>query len=317
MKIVSIEEIKERINNQFPNQPYIIKQYTGVTKPFSIQCLKCDNINSYSSFNNFLQKGQAENKKRKYLCTCYNQNNKNNIHKNNEEKIISLCSKNNKIKFISFDYRENSKKYCVNVFCKECHQIYNKDFQSFINNQDCPFCFSKHNLNTLGFKSILPNEYTLLSEYNGTENKVLIKHECGFIWKVKPHSLIQKINNGYLGCPKCNHKQSKGELRISNCLKNKNILYIQEQSFEWQTNKRYRYDFYLPDYNLVIEYMGKQHYEEIAFFHDTLQERQEHDEIKRVEAINNNLHYLAISYKDYNNIETILNDWFNDYPARE
>ena len=63
--------------------------------------------------------------------------------------------------------------------------------------------------------------------------------------------------------------------------------------------------------------MGQQHYKEIDFFHDTLQERQLNDFIKETEAKAHELNYLSISYKDFNNIETILTDWFNDYPIME
>ena len=63
--------------------------------------------------------------------------------------------------------------------------------------------------------------------------------------------------------------------------------------------------------------MGKQHYEEVEFFHDTLQERQLHDKIKQEEAQNHDINYLIIPYTEFKNIEQILTDWFNDYPKKE
>lgn len=314
MKIVSIDEVKQRIEERFPNQPFEIIQYTKMTQPFTIRCLKCGNIKTYSNCRNFLNLGS---KNKAHLCICYNSNNLLNRHNQNQEKILKLCENNNNIEFLSFDYREKTKQHSVNIFCKNCMQIFNKTWNNFLNNQTCPYCYSKHNLNTLGFKKILPLDYELLSDYTGTENKVLIKHECGFIWNVKPHNFIQKINSGYMGCPQCNHKRSQGELKITNWLKNNHIIFIEEQTFLWSSNSRFRYDFYLPKNNLIIEYMGKQHYEEVEFFHDTLIERQQHDIIKYQEATKHGINYLIIPYTEFKNIEQILTDWFNDYSTRK
>lgn len=314
MKIVSKQEMFNRIKEKFPNQPFELSQYMGVTKPVTIRCLNCNEEKTYASCHSLLSTGE---KSKKYLCTCYNYNNNSTKHKLNEQKIIDLCEENPDIDFIKFKYREHTKKYCVDILCNKCNQIFNKDWESFLNNQTCPYCYSKHNINTLGFKAILPNEYELVSKYTGTENKVLIKHNCGFIWNVKPHNFVQKINNGYHGCPHCNHKRSHGEMRIAQWLRDKNIPFIEEQIFPWSSNPKFRYDFYLPKQKLIIEYMGEQHYKEIKFFHDTLEERQLHDKIKEKEAREHELNYLVIPYTDFNNIETILSDWFNDYPLVE
>lgn len=312
MKIVSIEEISQRIIKRFPNQPFELIQYSRVTEPVTIKCLKCNENKQYASCRSLLSTGRNS---KQYLCSCYNQNNNLTRHKLNEQKIIQLCSNNATIEFLDFGYREQTKKYTVNILCHNCEQIFSKDWESFLINQTCPYCYSKHNINTLGFKAILPKEYKLISEYSGTENKVLIRHECGFIWSIKPHNFVQKINNGYHGCPQCNHKRSKGEMKIAEWLQKKNIPFIEEQIFFWSSNSKFRYDFYLPRQKLIIEYMGEQHYKEVDFFHDTLEERQLHDSVKKSEALEHGLQYLSISYIDFKKIETILTNWFNDYPT--
>ena len=314
MKIVSINEVRERIIKRFPNEPFEIVQYTKMTEPFVIKCLQCNEVKNFSSCKNFLNSGSHT---RAHLCSCYNSNNNTYKHEQNKKQILQLVENNKEIEFLSFDYRERTKKYSINILCKVCNQVYNKTWVDFIKNQSCPYCQSRHLLNTQGFAAALPEEYQLISNYNGNENKVLIKHNCGFIWNIKPHNFIQKINSGYYGCPQCNHKRSSGEMKISQWLKDHNIIFIEEQSFLWSSNKRFRYDFFIPYYNLLIEYMGAQHYQEVEFFHDTLAERQEHDKIKEQEAKAHHMNYLVIPYTDFKNIETILTDWFNDYPVRE
>lgn len=314
MKIVTIEEVKERINARFPGEPYEIIDYTKMTEPFTIRCLKCNEVKTFSTCGNFLS---LSNTSRKHLCSCYNPNSQFYKHQLNRDKILELCKKNDNIEFINFDYRDKTRKHTVNVLCKKCGQTFNKDWESFLNNQTCPYCHSKHDLNTEGFKAILPQDYELVNEYVDTETKVLIRHKCGFIWNIKPHNFIQKINTGYYGCPQCNHKRSRGEMKIARWLKEKNINFIEEQIFSWSSNSKFRYDFYLPKINLIIEYMGEQHYKEVSFFHDTLAERQQHDKIKEQEAHEHGIKYLIIPYTEFKNIEQILQDWFNDYSERK
>ena len=77
----------------------------------------------------------------------------------------------------------------------------------------------------------------------------------------------------------------------------------------------YRYDFYLPQYNLFIEYDGQQHYEPVRFHGNNAEENnrvfkiiQEHDEIKNNYCKENNINLLRIPYWETKNIETIINN---------
>ena len=70
------------------------------------------------------------------------------------------------------------------------------------------------------------------------------------------------------------------------------------------------FDFFLPDFNILIEYHGVQHY---RFLHNdffggekALKERQKRDKIKKDYAHKNNFNFLEIPYTDFNNIENIL-----------
>ena len=78
---------------------------------------------------------------------------------------------------------------------------------------------------------------------------------------------------------------------------------------------RYKYDFYLPEYNLMIEYDGSIHYEP-ARYHGKgseqdlidFKKRQERDKIKDKYCEDNNINLLRIPYWETKNIETIIND---------
>ncbi|MFR2570265.1 MAG: hypothetical protein ACLS90_00865, partial [Clostridia bacterium] len=69
------------------------------------------------------------------------------------------------------------------------------------------------------------------------------------------------------------------------------------------------YDFYLPDYNLLIECQGVQHERFVKGFHktkDDFKKQLEHDRRKREYAKKNNIDLLEIWYYDIDNIENIL-----------
>lgn len=69
-----------------------------------------------------------------------------------------------------------------------------------------------------------------------------------------------------------------------------------------------RFDFYLSDYNILIEYNGKQHYYSIPYFggEDTLKRQKVNDAIKEKYCQDNNIKLIRIPYWDFNNIESIL-----------
>lgn len=78
---------------------------------------------------------------------------------------------------------------------------------------------------------------------------------------------------------------------------------------------RYRFDFYLPQYNLFIEYDGQQHYEPMRFYgsnkeknEEELRKVQERDKIKNKYCEENHINLLRIPYWETKNIETIINN---------
>ncbi len=306
MKIVTIEEITNRIEEKFPNEPFEIVEYTRVSKSFAIRCLKCGNTYHYSSFNNYF------NAKRKGICPCYNSKNNITKHKNTLEQIQKRVQNNPEIEFIEYWHNSDTQKNMVCVKCLKCEQIYSKPLSEFLKNDKCPFCIGRESLNTQAVKALLPAEYELLDEYKSTNQKVHVRHKCGFIWAVKVKTLYNSV-----GCPHCNKKESKGEQKITQWLLNNGYDFYTEYSFKWQSNVRRRYDFYIPDFNLIIEYMGEQHYHKNSYFKLPLEEQQKIDKEKELEAEQQHMNYLIIGYFDYSNIDTILTNWFNDYPEKE
>ena len=85
------------------------------------------------------------------------------------------------------------------------------------------------------------------------------------------------------GCPGC--KMSKLEREIELYLKQEKISYVRIKTWDWLVYKgNQSVDFYLPDYNAVIEAQGRQHFEEIKFYSKNgydLEKRMDMDKNKR------------------------------------
>lgn len=111
------------------------------------------------------------------------------------------------------------------------------------------------------------------------------------------------------GCPKC--KTSKGEETIAQWLNDHDVTYIFQYKVKIDNSNHY-FDFYLPEYNIVIEFNGEQHYKPIKFFggNKGFEFLQERDKIKKTYCVNNNLELIIIDYKD--DIEEILTAKHNE-----
>ena len=126
------------------------------------------------------------------------------------------------------------------------------------------------------------------------------KCDCGNI-KIAPCSLVTSENTTSCGCAK-----SRGESKISNILISLNIKYITQYCFKecWNDNhtKRLLFDFYLPDYNICIEYDGEQHFFANGRTWNTEEHRiktQHRDNIKNAYCLHNDIPLIRIAYTSF------------------
>lgn len=110
-------------------------------------------------------------------------------------------------------------------------------------------------------------------------------------------------------------KESCGEKIIALFLDKFNILYEREKSFKGcinpKTKASLRYDFFLPTYNLCIEFDGRQHFFPSKDFYGAKASHEfckqlYRDGIKTQFCNNNNINLLRINYTQYDSINTIL-----------
>ena len=120
--------------------------------------------------------------------------------------------------------------------------------------------------------------------------------------------------HGY-GCPYCS--SSKLE-KITGCyLKENNIVYKKGKKYPnlcGVGNRKLSYDFYLPDYNLLIECQGIQHKHQIEHFGGikAFVKQKIHDTRKRRYAHDHNIKLLEIWYYEEKKIDKILTQILNN-----
>lgn len=126
--------------------------------------------------------------------------------------------------------------------------------------------------------------------------------ECGNIIQVSSHELL---SNTVISCGCA--KQSLGEKRVEELLKQLHINYISQYRIDECKNKKtLPFDFAVFDsqQNLIclIEYQGEIHYKSTGGWNtvERLQQQQERDSIKEKYCQENNIKLILIPYTDYN-----------------
>lgn len=155
-------------------------------------------------------------------------------------------------------------------------------------------------------------DYDILStEYNGTHSKYEFyyygqfddnnQHNRKFI------ATIDSFIFGNTGHPDLT--KSNGERSAELILKKHNIHFIPQKRYDDCKDKyTLPFDFYLPEYNLIIEIMGEQHEKPVPIFggEEKFQETVRHDKMKRDYLKIHNIDILDIWYYDFKNMEDII-----------
>ena len=198
--------------------------------------------------------------------------------------------------------------------CKLCGYEWSVNAAYSLKYSGCPKCAGNIKKNHIDFvkevRSLNPN-IEIISDYISSKEKITCQCvSCKNIWKTSPSNLL----NG-TGCPKC--KSSIGEKKIADFLFENSITYIAQYKFSGLKgigNKLLSYDFYISNYNLLIEFQGKQHFESIEYFggQKNFLKQQIHDIRKRKYAKNHKINLLTIWYDEIDNIPQILEQYLNN-----
>lgn len=238
------------------------------------------------------------------------------IKKSKEEmisSIVRICS-NKKYKFLGFADVQVNTKSKFEIQCLKDMHIWQPNYNNFITkNSGCPVCGdtlmrSEESAIKIITEICVEKNYVFNGfvgdSYSGSDVKLFLKcNHCKCEWMPVYYNFTH--NNS--GCPNC--RKSKGELTIIKYLKEHNIKFLQQKTFNnCKDKKLLQFDFYLPEHNICLEFDGSQHFisKKIWGGDNNLKLIQKHDEIKNKFCIENNINLLRINYK-----QNILNELIN------
>lgn len=140
---------------------------------------------------------------------------------------------------------------------------------------------------------IANNKWTCLDDYVNDYTKLRMKCENGHIWETSPGN----VKHGRL-CIHCPRVESKGERAVSLILDEIGIKYTKQWIHPLLPCRKY--DFYMNynDINYIIEYDGRQHFENVDIFDNSmnLETRQEIDKIKTYVAYTTGYKIIRLDY---------------------
>lgn len=163
---------------------------------------------------------------------------------------VSYINSNTKIEIVCIRHGSfwmNPSKHLTGQSCPSCNGVKKKTSIDFINDS----------IKVHGNKYLYEN---VIYKNNRTKVKIICQKHGIFEQNPKDHL------NGH-GCNIC--RESKGQVIIKNLLNILNINFVEEHKFSECVGiggRKLPFDFYLPNFNICIEFDGKQHFESIEVF---------------------------------------------------
>jgi len=209
-------------------------------------------------------------------------------------------------------FKSSNYKFWFNCDCKH-------DFESILANivkgQWCPYCSNPP-------KSLCNNEYCEHCHKNS-----FASHDKSKYWsnknKIKPREVFKGSGNKFwFGCDSCNYEFESAINHVNNgkwcplCVnKTEQILFeklkniynsiIYQYRVEWCKNKTYLpYDFCIPEYKIIIELDGPQHFRQIMNWKSP-EEQHSIDKFKEECANNNGYSVIRLLQED------VMNDTYD------
>jgi very-short-patch-repair endonuclease len=204
--------------------------------------------------------------------------------------VIIICPKHG-------EFEQNAYNHVLGSGCRKCSEC-EKYTQESVLDKFKEVHGDRYDYSLVNFKSIREKV------------EIICKKHGSFLQEAFSHYQNQ-------GCPKC--KSSKGEERIMKYLISNKIQYEYQKKFEGLKNQKYLpIDFYLPDYNLCIEYDGKQHFQpvEVRGGTESFEILKENDSKKAHFCQNMGINLLRIAYYDFDNIESIIGEFLGNLPKK-
>lgn len=292
VKVTNNKTFKNKVKELVDNEYVFNEEYKGRHSKISCTHQKCGytwDVEAGAFLGN-------KNKKGSRCPSCYGNTKK--TTKDFREQVKNITNGEYEL---NSEYTRTRDKVLIKHL--KCGNTYSIVPYAFINGNRCPYCAKSKPYTQKSaekrIKDITKSDFILVSKYTGVYNKITLKHQkC----KKEHETTMQVVGRG-VRCPHC-HPKSGMEVIITNYLLNENFNL--EEQVRFNDLPRLSFDFYLPDYDVLIEYQGEQHYKPIKYYGglETFKKQIKRDERKRNYAEKNGFMLLEIPYT-YNTVEKI------------
>lgn len=225
-----------------------------------------------------------------------------------EKKTLKDLDKSIKNEYEFLDTPNNFKE-TIRVKHKLCNYTFNTTLSYLSGGRSCAKCqgIAKFQIDDI-LKLMVKKrhdykEYTLYSEYKNIDTDIKIKHCCGKIFTTTMYRFLYRDR-------KCDCITGSWTEKIFSDILNKyKFDYSREKKFETLKNKRF--DFYLEEYNLLIEYDGEHHFlnansNKSNRSFKNIERIKEYDLLKNKFALKNEINLIRFNKKNYSLFETII-----------
>jgi Zn ribbon nucleic-acid-binding protein len=272
-------------------------------KKIVVTCLKHGDFETNA--NNFIMGANCP------VCSLENREDPRTI---TQEQFIKIARgvHSNKYSYDMTKYKKSHTK--VIVTCK-IHGDFNTTPVSFLKGTGCAKC----GVDAAKLKQTTPlekviekiklthkNRYTYnFDDYKNSRSKIKIicKKHGEFIQQIHEHIAGS-------GCPRC--YESKGEMKVAEVLELFKVKYVTQKKFEGCISDKgilMPFDFFIPSWNLAIEYDGMLHFGLGRFKGDSLErlaQTQRNDELKTTWCLKNSVDLLRIPFTKFKEIRKII-----------
>jgi very-short-patch-repair endonuclease len=268
------------------------KKYVNISTNYRWKCGDCD----------YEWQASAANVSKGTWCPICANKEQGLYHKKNISWLNNLGKINNGSCHAT-EYKNITTKYCWQ--CDQGHTWF-ATANNINSGKWCPYCKGK-------YKTIEDLKQLATTKGGKCLSIKYIMNNSKYLWECsEKHQWTACSNNIQQGkwCPRCSKiSNSKGVQKIEQILDSKNIFYHREYGFDdCKKIRQLKFDFYLPDYSLLIEFDGQQHFKAINFFggDSTFKEYKERDKIKDDYCVKQNIRLIRIPYNEINSIHTII-----------
>lgn len=201
----------------------------------------------------------------------------------------------------------------MNFYCKKGHKWTSRADEHMYQKNGCPYCSgSRAIIGETDLATTRPDVAKLLK--NKADALKYKEHSNAKVMFVCPNCkneikrVINNVSKRGLKCNLCSDGVSYPNKVMGNILEQLKVKYVSEYIIK---PEKYKYDFFIPDRNIIIEMHGKQHYEECTLTSRTLDEEVLNDKNKYDYAIKHGVEIYIVVNCSVSNIEYIKNNILN------